>query len=61
MLAAYCAITGLVGVESLVTAMKQVVPSYRRQHVEANEKALRAGFEAAPRRAAPVVLGKVMA
>jgi 2-oxoglutarate ferredoxin oxidoreductase subunit gamma len=61
MLAAYCAITGLVGVESLVTAMKQVVPSYRRQHVEANEKALRAGFAAAPRRAVPVVFGKAMA
>lgn len=54
MLGAYGAITGLVGVESLVAAMKQVVPSYRRQHVEANEKALRAGYEAAPRLAAPV-------
>jgi 2-oxoglutarate ferredoxin oxidoreductase subunit gamma len=61
MLGAYCAITGLVGVESLVAAMKQVVPSYRRQHVEANEKALRAGDEAAPRLAAPVVFDGVVA
>ncbi len=56
MLGAYAAITGLVGVESLVEAMKQVVPSYRRQHVEANERALRAGDEAGPRLAAPISL-----
>ncbi|RYD92384.1 MAG: hypothetical protein EOP61_25675 [Sphingomonadales bacterium] len=61
MLGAYCAITGLVGVESLVEAMKQVVPSYRRQHVEANERALRAGDEAAPRLAAPVRLERAVA
>jgi len=56
MLGAYAAITGLVGVESLIDAMKQVVPSYRRQHVEANERALRAGDAAAPRLAAPISL-----
>lgn len=61
MLGAYCAITGLVRVESLITAMKQVVPSYRRQHVEANEKALRAGDEAAPRLAAPVTFDRAAA
>ena len=61
MLGAYAAITGLVGVESLVSAMKQVVPSYRRQHVEANEKALRAGYEAAPLLAAPVTFDRVAA
>jgi len=61
MLGAYCAITGLVGVESLVSAMKEVVPSYRRQHVEANEKALRAGDEAGPRLSSPVSFGEVAA
>jgi 2-oxoglutarate ferredoxin oxidoreductase subunit gamma len=54
MLSAYAAITGIVGVESLVAAMKQVVPVYRRQHVEVNERALRAGDAKAPRLAAPL-------
>jgi 2-oxoglutarate ferredoxin oxidoreductase subunit gamma len=53
LLAAYCAITGLVGVESLVGAMRQLVPPYRTQHLVANEAALRAGFDAAPALAAP--------
>jgi Pyruvate/2-oxoacid:ferredoxin oxidoreductase gamma subunit len=43
LLSAYATITGLVHTESLVDAMKQVVPSYRRQHVETNERALREG------------------
>ena len=52
LLAAYCAITELVGVESLVDAMRQLVPPYRTQHLVANEAALRAGFAAAPAGAA---------
>lgn len=55
MLAGFCRITGIVKVESLVDAMKQLVPSYRRQHVETNEKALRLGAEAA-NLSAPVML-----
>jgi 2-oxoglutarate ferredoxin oxidoreductase subunit gamma len=54
LLAAYAALTGMVGVESLVAAMKELVPPYRAQHVEANDKALRAGDAAAPALAAPV-------
>ena len=50
---AYAAVTGLVGVDSLVEAMKEALPPYRRQHAAANEKALRAGFAAAPAGAAP--------
>jgi Pyruvate/2-oxoacid:ferredoxin oxidoreductase gamma subunit len=53
LLAAHAALTGLVGVESLVEAMRESVPAYRRQHLEANEKALRAGFGAVPSGAAP--------
>jgi len=47
LVAAHARITGLVGLEALVAGMRESVPPYRRQHVEANEKALRAGFEAA--------------
>jgi Pyruvate/2-oxoacid:ferredoxin oxidoreductase gamma subunit len=44
LVAAHARITGLVGLESLVAGMRESVPPYRRQHLEANEKALRAGF-----------------
>ena len=47
LVAAHARITALVGLDALVAGMRESVPSYRRQHVEANEKALRAGFEAA--------------
>jgi 2-oxoglutarate ferredoxin oxidoreductase subunit gamma len=52
LLGAYSAITGLVGLESLVAAMKQLVPPYRTQHIAANEASLRAGVDAAPADAA---------
>jgi 2-oxoglutarate ferredoxin oxidoreductase subunit gamma len=45
LVAAHARITGLVGLDALVAGMRESVPPYRRQHVEANEKALRAGFE----------------
>ncbi len=48
MAGAYARVTDLVGLESIVEAMREAVPSYRRQHLEVNERALRAGFEAAP-------------
>jgi 2-oxoglutarate ferredoxin oxidoreductase subunit gamma len=53
LLGAYSAVTGLVGLEALVAAMKRLVPPYRTQHIVANEAALRAGFDAAPALAAP--------
>jgi 2-oxoglutarate ferredoxin oxidoreductase subunit gamma len=53
LLGAYSAVTGLVGLEALVAAMKRLVPPYRTQHIVANEAALRAGFDAAPTLAAP--------
>ena len=48
MAGAYSALTGLVSLDSLVAAMAASIPSYRRQHIESNERALRAGFAAAP-------------
>jgi 2-oxoglutarate ferredoxin oxidoreductase subunit gamma len=53
LLGAYSAVTGLVELESLVGAMRQLVPPYRTQHLEANEAALRAGHDAAPSLVAP--------
>jgi Pyruvate/2-oxoacid:ferredoxin oxidoreductase gamma subunit len=48
MAGAYSALTGLVALESLVDGMRESIPAYRRQHIESNERALRAGFDAAP-------------
>ena len=53
LLGAYSAVTGLVGLEALVEAMKRLVPPYRTQHIVANEAALRAGHEAGPTLAVP--------
>ena len=53
LIGAYAAVTGLVGFDSLIRAMEQSLPPYRRQHVQSNAKALRAGFDAAPQGAAP--------
>ena len=47
LLGAYAAATGMAGLESLVAAMKELVPPYRAQHVANNEAALRAGAAAA--------------
>jgi 2-oxoglutarate ferredoxin oxidoreductase subunit gamma len=48
MIGAYSAITGLVGVDALVDAMRASIPSYRTQHIEANERAIRAGSKLLP-------------
>jgi Pyruvate/2-oxoacid:ferredoxin oxidoreductase gamma subunit len=45
--------SGLVGIEALVAAMREALPSYRQQHVPGNTEALRAGFAAAPSGLAP--------
>lgn len=50
---AHARITGLVGIDALVAGMRDSLPPYRRQHLEANEKALRAGFDSALSGAAP--------
>jgi 2-oxoglutarate ferredoxin oxidoreductase subunit gamma len=49
LLGAFAALTGLVSVDGAVAAMRQLVPPYRTEHVQANEAALRAGAaEVAP-------------
>ena len=52
LLAAYSAVTGLVSLESLVAAMEQALPPYRREHCAANARALAAGHGALPAGAA---------
>lgn len=42
---AYAGITGLVGIDSMIEAMREAIPSYRTQHIANNEIALRAGFD----------------
>lgn len=54
-LAGFAAITGIVKLESLIAAMTQLVPSYRRQHIETNQKALHLGAEAVAALSAPLV------
>jgi Pyruvate/2-oxoacid:ferredoxin oxidoreductase gamma subunit len=45
MVGAYAALTGLVGVDALVDGMRESIPAYRKQHIAANEAAIRAGDE----------------
>lgn len=42
---AYAGITGIVGADALVEAMRESIPSYRTQHIAANERAIRAGLD----------------
>lgn len=44
MAGAYAAVSGMVGLEALVDGMRESIPSYRTQHIEANEITLRDGF-----------------
>ena len=43
LLGGYVAATALVGIDAVIDAMKELVPPYRREHVAANEAALRSG------------------
>ena len=53
MLGAYACTTGIVELTSLIEAMRESIPPYRTQHIEANEKALRAGWDLLPANAHP--------
>jgi Pyruvate/2-oxoacid:ferredoxin oxidoreductase gamma subunit len=61
MLGAYVAVTGLVGLGSLVSALPEALPAYRRQHVESNEAALRVGHDAVALGLAPAWQDRVAA
>jgi Pyruvate/2-oxoacid:ferredoxin oxidoreductase gamma subunit len=45
MAGAYAALSGIVGIDALVEGMRESIPSYRTQHIAANEMTLRAGYE----------------
>jgi Pyruvate/2-oxoacid:ferredoxin oxidoreductase gamma subunit len=47
-LGAYAALTAIVSLPSLVEGMRASIPSYRTQHIQANERAIRAGWELMP-------------
>jgi hypothetical protein len=53
LLGAYAAVTGVVGTDSLVAAMRRLIPPYRAQHAAANEAAIRAGADAVEAGAGP--------
>jgi Pyruvate/2-oxoacid:ferredoxin oxidoreductase gamma subunit len=44
MAGAYAALSGVVGIDALVAGMRESIPSYRTQHIAANEMTLRAGY-----------------
>ena len=46
LLGAFCTMTGISSADSLVAAMRQLVPAYRAQHLAGNESAIRAGCDA---------------
>jgi Pyruvate/2-oxoacid:ferredoxin oxidoreductase gamma subunit len=48
MVGALAAATGIVSLGSLTSAVEIALPSYRKQHVELNVRALAAGFQAVP-------------
>ena len=53
LLGAYVTLTGLVSLDSAIVAMRELVPAYRTQHLEANGRALRAGAALLPAHGAP--------
>jgi 2-oxoglutarate ferredoxin oxidoreductase subunit gamma len=56
LLSAFCRTTGLARVQSLVEAMKSLVPEYRHQHIAGNEQALLRGADAVGALAHPLEL-----
>ena len=58
---AFCASTGFASQPSVLAAMRECVPSYRQQHVEANERAIAAGFAVLPELEAPAWAGEAAA
>ncbi len=53
MTGAYARVTGLVGLDAAIEGMRESLPPYRQQHIEANSRALRGGFESMQDQAAP--------
>lgn len=53
MVGAFVGITGIIGLDAAIEGMRRSIPSYRTQHITANEGALRAGFDRVEQLAAP--------
>lgn len=53
MTGAYVGLTGLVGLDATIEGMRESIPSYRSQHIAANEEAIRAGHDAVEQLAVP--------
>ena len=53
MLGAYAATTAIVDRDALVEGMRASIPPYRTQHIEANERAIAAGWDLLPAAAHP--------
>lgn len=53
MVGAFVALTGIIGLDAAIAGMRESIPSYRAQHIAANEGALRAGFDRVDEMAAP--------
>ena len=47
-LGAYASMSSIVALPSLIEGMRASIPSYRTQHIETNERAIRAGWELLP-------------
>jgi 2-oxoglutarate ferredoxin oxidoreductase subunit gamma len=54
LLGAFTALTRLVSLDSLMTAMAELLPPYRQQHIDANKRALELGAEQVPAGAATI-------
>jgi Pyruvate/2-oxoacid:ferredoxin oxidoreductase gamma subunit len=48
MLAAFCRLTGIVGIDALLAGMRASIPPYRTQHIATNERVIRAGADLLP-------------
>jgi len=57
LLGAFSSLTGLARIDSIVGAMTELVPAYRREHLAANEAAIRSGAEAVTAGAADLWAG----
>ena len=53
MVGAYIGITGLVSLDATIDGMRESIPPYRTQHIDANAGAIRAGFERVEHLTAP--------
>lgn len=54
LMGAYIGVTGIVDVDRASAAIGQIIPPYRRQHIEANQRALHAGAQAVDELSRPV-------